>query len=389
MSSQFLSSEEYDERAHSLYNEGKYDEALAVLREALSIYPSAVDLHVGEGYARMAREEYAWARRAFDRALALDADQEDALTGLGEVLLKFGQHEQALHTLRHLFEVGEEDDNDALLQAGRALFREGQLEGAREFFQGAMARDEESAEAIACFGYTLHRLGEETDSIIQLERALALDEGLSEARVYLANVLYDADKQDEALAQLEQTTPEDHWDELGIWRYLELKKAAEQINDGHPLLAPWEERLADLGGELDPIDELLAEVEQNVDDVADQARSNLELLGTLLTGLQSDRTDDDDATGAASESGRADAVERVATGHEIVLGDGRRLQGSWEEIVQAIRDGDSELAQQPIDEFMQAASHRHHRRTGVRLSSRGPEEFVRASAAAGLLRILR
>jgi hypothetical protein len=65
------------------------------------------------------------------------------------------------------------------------------------------------------------------------------------------------------------------------------------------------------------------------------------------------------------------------------------LQGSWEEIVQAIRDGDSELAQQPIDEFMQAASHRHHRRTGVRLSSRGPEEFVRASAAAGLLRILR
>ncbi|MCU0648572.1 MAG: tetratricopeptide repeat protein [Gemmatimonadaceae bacterium] len=385
MSSQFLSSEEYDERAHSLYNEGKYDEALAVLREGLAVYPTAVDLHVGEGYARMAREEYAWARRAFDRALVLDGDQEDALTGLGEVLLKFGQHQAALDTLRKLFTVGEEDDNDALLQAGRALFREGHLLEAREFFEGAMVRDVESAEAIACYGYTLHRLSEEGEAIVQLERALALDESLTEARVYLANVLYDADRQAEALAQLEQTSPEDHWDELGIWRYLELKKAAEQIDDGHPLLAPWEERLADLGGELDPIDELLAEVEQTVEDAADQAKNNLELLGTLLTGLQDQRASDD-ATGAGGEPVR---TESVVTSHDVVLGDGRRVQGSWDEIVQAIRDADAELAERTLDDFMQAAAHRHHRRTGVRLSARGPEEFVRASAAAGLLRILR
>jgi hypothetical protein len=32
MPTPFLSSEEYDERAHALYNEGKYDDALALLR---------------------------------------------------------------------------------------------------------------------------------------------------------------------------------------------------------------------------------------------------------------------------------------------------------------------------------------------------------------------
>ena len=47
MSSQFLSSEEYDERAHQLYNEGRYDEAIEVLQEGLAIYPNAVELHVG------------------------------------------------------------------------------------------------------------------------------------------------------------------------------------------------------------------------------------------------------------------------------------------------------------------------------------------------------
>ena len=57
MTDPFLSSEEYDERAHALYNEGKYDEALAVLREGLALYPQAVELHVGLGYARLARED--------------------------------------------------------------------------------------------------------------------------------------------------------------------------------------------------------------------------------------------------------------------------------------------------------------------------------------------
>ena len=41
MANPFLSSEEYDERAHQLYNEGEYDDALTVLREGLALYPNA------------------------------------------------------------------------------------------------------------------------------------------------------------------------------------------------------------------------------------------------------------------------------------------------------------------------------------------------------------
>jgi hypothetical protein len=70
MPSPFLSSEEYDERAHQLYNEGNYDDALDTLREGLALYPNAVELHVGVGYARVAREEFAWARRSFTRTMS-------------------------------------------------------------------------------------------------------------------------------------------------------------------------------------------------------------------------------------------------------------------------------------------------------------------------------
>jgi len=90
MSDAFLSSDDFDEQAHQLYNEGRYDEALAILKQGISLYPHAVELHIGTAYAYLAREEYAWARRAFEQALGLDPDHEDGLAGLGETLLKLG-----------------------------------------------------------------------------------------------------------------------------------------------------------------------------------------------------------------------------------------------------------------------------------------------------------
>src|SRR5574338_515003 len=124
MPTPFLSSEEYDERAHQLYNEGQFDAALGVLREGLSLYPNAVELHVGVGYAQLAREEYAWARRAFEEALILEPEHEDGLAGLGESLLKLGQDDAAVRCFRRTLELGYSDDIDLMLQVGRALFRE-------------------------------------------------------------------------------------------------------------------------------------------------------------------------------------------------------------------------------------------------------------------------
>ena len=81
MSDAFLSSDDFDEQAHQLYNEGRYDEALTVLKEGIALYPHAVELHIGKAYAHLAREEFAWSRRSFDNALGLDPDHEDGLAG--------------------------------------------------------------------------------------------------------------------------------------------------------------------------------------------------------------------------------------------------------------------------------------------------------------------
>ena len=152
MATPFLSSEEYDERAHQLYSDGQYDEALDVLREGLSLYPNSVELHIGVGYARLAREEYAWARRAFEESLVLEPEHEDALAGLGETLLKLGQRDGALRCMRRTLELGYSDDLDLMLQIGRALFREGEVTEARDFFEAAQRHAPDNAEVVSCLG---------------------------------------------------------------------------------------------------------------------------------------------------------------------------------------------------------------------------------------------
>ncbi len=268
MPTPFLSSEEYDERAHQLYNEGLYDEALDVLREGLALYPNSVELHIGVGYARLAREEFPWARRSFEQALVLEPDHEDALAGLGETLLKFGQEEAAVRCFNRIFELGYSDDLDLMLQVGRALFREASFrerpalfELALEFFEQAKEQAPESAEAIACIGYAQHRMGDDTSAIQSLRAALQIDGEHAEARIYLANILYDRAEYEGALYHFERTRPDDHWDELGIWRLIELKRSIYKLDENDGELAPWHARLAELGDDTDDLDDALLELD--------------------------------------------------------------------------------------------------------------------------------
>jgi tetratricopeptide (TPR) repeat protein len=392
MSTPFLSSEEYDERAHALYNEGQYDEALDLLREGLTLYPNAVELHVGVGYARMAREEFAWARRSFDEALILDPDHEDALAGLGELLLKFGQNEAGLAAFDRTIQLGYDDDIDLMLQIGRALFREGFVEESLTYFERALGNAPDSSEAAACVGYAQHRLGRDDAAMVSLQRALTLDADFAEARVYLANLLYDAGDLDASLREFEKTTPDDHWDELGIWRLIELKKSVYRLKDDDPEVKTWEARLVELTGESDSIDDLLFEVEQRViereNEEATQAKTHLDALGGLLTSLAQQQADQHPEQAGSSQAEFATADVIAPDGlHRVITRDGGVFEGTWEEIVQALRDARD--AGRPLDEYMAREARRHYGATGASIASHAPEAFIRESANAGLLRIER
>ena len=89
----------------------------------------------------------------------------------------------------------------------------------------------------------------------------------------------------------------------------------------------------------------------------------------LLTGLADNRKEDES--------------------HHIVASDGTAFRGSWDEIVTRMRDADAEVAGHTLEEYMQRTARRVLTQTGIQIPSHEAEAFVRASARAGLLRIVR
>jgi len=337
-----LSCEEYDERAHREYDEGEYDVALTTLNEGLRYYPHSVELYVGLGYTQLAREEYAWAKQAFERALVLDPNHEDALAGLGEALLWFGRQDEAQALFERAREAGG-DDLDLLMSIGRALYREKMYDRAQQVFEEAVTIHADSADAAAALGYTLHRLGDESGARRQLRRALRLNAQHHEARVYLGHMLYDRGDWAGALREYERIAPSDHWDPVALTRSIELRRALFGVEEGSDELRDWEERLSALTSDVDEIEVMLAELE-------------------------------DRAGGAGG-----------AALHCIQLAGGLVLTGTWQEIANQLQNAGGAAAR-GVSEFISRHA-AEQPACGITLPAGDPVEFFRAGERAGLWRI--
>ena len=68
--------------------------------------------------------------------------------------------------------------------------------------------------------------------------------------------------------------------------------------------------------------------------------------------------------------------------------DGTRFDGSWDEIVRRMRDAKGDPSHS-MREFMTNLSNDSFSQTGVRIPTNDAESFLRGSAVAGLLRIVR
>ena len=152
-------------------------------------------------------------------------------------------------------------------------------------------------------------------------------------------------------------------------RLVELKKQFYQLADEDTELKPWDERLGELAGEPDDIDEMLAEIEGRAAEAAEgEARGQLELFGALLSEM---------------------AEQKGEVGSHQIIRDGRQFVGSWEEIVREMRDSTGVHAGRTLREFMIAEAERGQTLSGMEIPTSDAESFIRGSESAGLLRIVR
>lgn len=364
MEPDFWSCDQYDREAQRLYEHGEYEAAIELLREGLSLYPSSPELLVSVGFTRLAREEYAWARRAFETALVLEPDHEEALAGMGEVFLKLGERGRAFLLFERILDLGFSGDVDLMLCIGRILYRESLFQRAERFFRLAVLADVRCAEAALELAYTRHRRDDATGALRWSRQAAALEPVNHDIRTFLGNLLYETGELREALEVLEPIPVDELWDPVATWRLIELLRRFRGLSADAPEVQPYAERLLALTVEPSPEEQLLSEIEAQGDEsLAGRNRSQLDLFGWIPP--------------PASEGT-----------HRVRVADGRVYEGDWISIVRAMRDGSADPSMS-LDEFMMGEARRLHDLTGEMISWDDPRSFIAESARLGVLRIER
>jgi hypothetical protein len=275
---------------------------------------------------------------------------------MGETLLKFGRFHEALGCFDRVAELGFGEDLDLGLSIGRALYREGLYEEARDRFELLARLHPGMPEVHSALGYTLHVLEDDAGARRELRQALHSDPDFSEARLFLSQLLYERGDVRGALREAVRVPPREHWDPVSLWRVIELRGSLEGVAEDCESLEPWRSRLRELEVEPDPVEQLLAEVEASFEEELDGAG------------------------GGQPRSARGCEVHTVRTA------DGSLYVGTWEEIVIAMRNSLSDPGE-PLDEFMRRAARRVQLLTGTELPADDAEAFIRESERIGLLRI--
>lgn len=361
---EYWNGDRFDHEAQRLYEAGDYDAALDILKRALERYPESPELLVSLGYTRLAREEFGWARVAFEQALFYEPEHEEALAGIGEALLRLGERANAFLAFETLIELGFDSDLELMLCVGRSLLREGLLERAERFFRLAMEADPRSADAALDLAYTFYRHGDAEGALYWSREAVRLDPSFPEARSLYGNVLYERGEFRAALAEFERIGAANLGDAAVAWRIIELKRRLDGLAAEAPEMRPYMLALEELSADPTPEDRLLAELEAEAGGYrAVWARGQLDLFGR------------------PPEIGSEDF-------HRVRAPDGSVFEGDWDTIVRMMRDRSVDPGRSVWD-FMREEADRLRALTGDTISHEDPRAFLEDSARAGALRIER
>lgn len=174
--------------AKSLYNEGSkayqeqdLDTALAKFREAAAKDPSLFDAHHAMATILIHRGEHAAAAEAAERALQLSPEDPRTLRVAYDAYRGVGDRERAAEIAGRLAAADPEFGAVGLLQQGGDLFNTGDVEGARDLLEQALALDPGLPKAYYLLGLCALSSGDYAQAKQRLARFLELDPDAADA----------------------------------------------------------------------------------------------------------------------------------------------------------------------------------------------------------------
>jgi tetratricopeptide (TPR) repeat protein len=175
------------DRAHRLFQQGRPDEGLALLDQAVRQYPEADLAWVSYGNALRTAGRLAAAEAAFGRAVSLSPRMAEGQFGLGAVLLARKEYAPAAEAFARAAEC-DPGDAQAHYNRGVCLRELGRRAEAVEAFRAAVRCKPDAARPRRALAELLAEEGHAEEAEAQLREALALDPDDAEARRLLESL---------------------------------------------------------------------------------------------------------------------------------------------------------------------------------------------------------
>jgi tetratricopeptide (TPR) repeat protein len=173
--------------AGALYDQGRVEEGMAMLRDLLRLAPdySKAHYHLAFGFVRLNRLPEAAAEYA--QAVALAPDDHKARLNYAGVLAMLGRYIEARHEIEASLRISP-NQPFAYFQLGRVDEAEGRLADAAEHYRAGLELAPGDAAGHSRLGGVLARLGRTAEARTHLVEALRLEPSLAEARAALASL---------------------------------------------------------------------------------------------------------------------------------------------------------------------------------------------------------
>jgi tetratricopeptide (TPR) repeat protein len=186
-----------------LAEQGRAEEAIALLQRAAQLQPHSPRFHHNLGVALAQRGRHDEAVAALEQALRLRPDYADACFNLGNALRELGRRDEAIARFQQALRLRPEHAN-AGNNLGLTLTEARRAEEAVEVLRGVVALQPRMKEGHNNLGLAYVELGRFAEAEACYQQALRLDPGYAEAHTNLGSACKEQGRLEEALACYQQ-----------------------------------------------------------------------------------------------------------------------------------------------------------------------------------------
>ena len=161
-------------RGNQLFDEKKYEEAIAIFQAMLEKYPDAYILNKNIGNCYFAQEQYDLAEEYYWRILEKEPANAEAILMIGNCYANRGQNEKALEWYGKI-EFEKIDDPIVLYNIGTNYYNSSKFEEALKYYKKATEKQKDFPDALYQLGLTYLTLGNYSESLSTFENYLKLD----------------------------------------------------------------------------------------------------------------------------------------------------------------------------------------------------------------------